>query len=167
MSEGTIHPLKHPVTVTLKSSAGEREETISFLTLRRMKAKDMRLADKIGGDVSTSIEMIAKLSGQPVAVIDDVDGAAHQAPLEDNNREAASMARTQTAPAKGVGGKRGHAAREGEAKSQGQQGSGSAGPRCRPPSKHRAAVRQRGGKPRQRRRGEPLNTSRDASAPRA
>ena len=73
MSEGTIHPLKHPVTVTLKSSAGEREETISFLTLRRMKAKDMRLADKIGGDVSTSIEMIAKLSGQPVAVIDELD----------------------------------------------------------------------------------------------
>ena len=75
MSEGTIHPLKHPVTVTLKSSAGEREETISFLTLRRMKAKDMRLADKIGGVILERCWNDKRKAFTAAADTDDMDAS--------------------------------------------------------------------------------------------
>jgi hypothetical protein len=67
------HTLRHPITQRFKDSAGEREEPITEVTLRRMKGKDMRLADRIDGDVAASLEMIAMLSGLTVKVVDELD----------------------------------------------------------------------------------------------
>ncbi|WCT72052.1 phage tail assembly protein [Sphingomonas naphthae] len=68
MSEIT-HPLKHPLSVTI----GTDREEITHITLRRPKARDMRVADEAIGTVAGTILLISKLSGQPVAVIDELD----------------------------------------------------------------------------------------------
>jgi hypothetical protein len=73
VSESGKHTLRYPITQRFRDSGGEREEEITEITLRRMKAKDMRLADKLGGEVSRSLEMIAALSGLPIRVVDELD----------------------------------------------------------------------------------------------
>ena len=73
MSEVT-HPLKHKIVLTKRSSQGETTEEITELTLRRPKAKDLRIMDKPMGEVAKTIELIAALSGHPTKVIDEVDG---------------------------------------------------------------------------------------------
>lgn len=73
MSEPRRYQLKQPVTVTFRSSSGERQEQLTELTLRtEIKAKDLRAIDGHDGDVAKAIAMIARLSGRSIAEIDEL-----------------------------------------------------------------------------------------------
>ena len=65
--------LKHPITTTFRSSAGEREETVTEVTVRRPKAKDLRVVDAATGEVAQAIALMAQLTTLTVAQIDDLD----------------------------------------------------------------------------------------------
>lgn len=73
MSEPIRYPLKHPVTITLRGPDGDRQETISELTLRRVKGKDMRALDGQGGEVAKTLALIAHISGHPLTIVDELD----------------------------------------------------------------------------------------------
>lgn len=73
------HPLLVPVTITKRRSNEEIVERIEELTVRRPKAKDLRIMDRPGGDVGKTIELLAALTGQPVKVIDELDQADMEA----------------------------------------------------------------------------------------
>ena len=63
-------------TLTLKTAittnVGDEEKIINTLIFRKPKAKDLRARDTAKGDVDATIRLIAALSGQPVAVIDEL-----------------------------------------------------------------------------------------------
>lgn len=65
--------LKEPITTTFKSSDGaQRQETITELTLRKPKAKDLLSLDTVTGDVSKTLALISALSGHPMLVIHEL-----------------------------------------------------------------------------------------------
>jgi hypothetical protein len=69
-----VRKLVYPVDVTMTGPDGERVEQIDTLRLRmRIKGKDMRTMDNHSGDIAKSIAMVARLSGQSFAVIDELD----------------------------------------------------------------------------------------------
>lgn len=73
MSAEFRYTLEHPVTLTLKSSSGEREETIIEIVLKPLtKTKQLRVLDQAEGEVAKSIVLVASLAGQPVSVIDEI-----------------------------------------------------------------------------------------------
>lgn len=67
--------LQYPITLTLKGAQGEREETIAELQFARPKAKHLRAMDKEAGEVGKLMALISALSGQPMRVIEAMDGA--------------------------------------------------------------------------------------------
>jgi hypothetical protein len=70
--------LKEPVVVTLKAAgADERTETISVLELHPFKARDLRAIDPFGDNHEGSkiLALIARMTRQPVKVIDELGGA--------------------------------------------------------------------------------------------
>lgn len=73
MSEPIRRELKHPLTLTLRGPEGERQEILSEVTFRRIKAKDLRATDDFAGDVAKSIALLSKSTGLPVAQIDELD----------------------------------------------------------------------------------------------
>ncbi len=71
-----VYALKYPVTVKHRANGGDvREERIEELSIRRLKAKDLREIDRQPGKMAQSLALIAALTGQPVHVIDDLDVA--------------------------------------------------------------------------------------------
>lgn len=66
--------LKAPITLTLKRAGGEaREEVISELEFHPFKARDMRAIDGLGENAGSIIlSLIARMTRQPVAVIDEL-----------------------------------------------------------------------------------------------
>lgn len=73
MSAPAIYPLKHPVTITLRGPDGERQETVSEVTLRRVKGKDLRATDDHSGEIAKTLALLAKITSQPMVVIDELD----------------------------------------------------------------------------------------------
>lgn len=73
MSAAAAIVLKHPITCTLKGPEGDREETISEVTLRRIKGKDLRVVDTVTGEVAATLALISKISGLPIAQVDQLD----------------------------------------------------------------------------------------------
>lgn len=68
-------PLKHPITLTFKGPNGEeREEIVTELSFKRLKAKMLRVMDGVKGEGSQAIALIATMTGQPIKVIDELDG---------------------------------------------------------------------------------------------
>jgi len=66
--DDNILHLSNPITVTV----GKEERTVSTLTFRAPKAKDLRVRDQAKGDVDATIRMIALLTNEPVQVIDEL-----------------------------------------------------------------------------------------------
>lgn len=73
MSAPVIYQLKHPITTVNRGGGQEREEQITEFTLRRIKAKDLRVTDDHAGDVAKTLALLARITGQPVLVIDELD----------------------------------------------------------------------------------------------
>lgn len=70
------HTLKHPITVTIKGPAGERDETITQLNFdfpERIKAKHLRATDGATGEVGKTLALLAAFGDQPVKVLDEMD----------------------------------------------------------------------------------------------
>lgn len=79
MSAPTMYTLRHAIVVTTRASDGaEREEVVKQageqLTLRRPKARDMKLMDSFDGrEIEGTIHMIAALSGLAVHEVEMID----------------------------------------------------------------------------------------------
>jgi hypothetical protein len=68
------YQLKHPITQRRQPRGGEvREEIIEIVTLRRLKAKDLRALDRIDGKFAQSLAVIAALSGLSTQIVDELD----------------------------------------------------------------------------------------------
>jgi hypothetical protein len=76
------HTLLEPVTIRFKGPAGEREETITEVQLRRPKGKDIRAMDRAEGDIGKTMALLARVSGLEPSVLDEMDGADVVALLE-------------------------------------------------------------------------------------
>ncbi len=74
VSQAAAYTLLFPVTY--KDAAGN-EATVTELKLRRPKAKDMRLLERVqnegGGDIAASLALLAAINGLPEAAIDELD----------------------------------------------------------------------------------------------
>lgn len=73
--------LQEPVTVTLKRAGeDEREHTISTLEVYRFRAKFLRALDHLADDAKGSqlIALMARMTDQPVKVIDELGGPDFQ-----------------------------------------------------------------------------------------
>lgn len=69
------YKLKHPIVRRLRAHGGEeREETITEITIRRLKAKDLRVVEKAAGKFSQSLALIGALTGLSPQVVDELDG---------------------------------------------------------------------------------------------
>jgi hypothetical protein len=64
-----------PVTVKLDEPIEFGSETISELTIRSPKAKDMRGLPMEGANIGHILDLVAKLCGQPPSVIDELGTA--------------------------------------------------------------------------------------------
>lgn len=76
MARQFSHPLKHPITVTIKGPSGERDETITQLNFNfpeRIKAKHLRATDGATGEVGKTLALLAAFGDQPVKVLDEMD----------------------------------------------------------------------------------------------
>jgi hypothetical protein len=63
-------------TVTLsKPITGPTGETVTAITLRRPKAKDMRAMDNAKGEIGKSLALAGQLSGIPAPLLDNLDGS--------------------------------------------------------------------------------------------
>lgn len=56
----TTHKLKYPITTT-------DGRTLTELTLRRPKGKDLRALDKVQGDVTRTLSLIASLAKEQIS----------------------------------------------------------------------------------------------------
>lgn len=73
MTEAT-YDLQYPIVQRRKASGGEiREETIDQVTIRRLRAKDLRMVDRIDGKVAQSLALIASLTGLSQTTVDELD----------------------------------------------------------------------------------------------
>jgi len=71
MSAPVTYQLKHPITFTFRGPDGEREETTSELTLRRIKGKDLRGMPP--GEVDQALHLIGKCTGLTPMQVDEID----------------------------------------------------------------------------------------------
>lgn len=74
VSQAATYTLLFPVTY--RDVAGS-EVTVAELKLRRPKAKDMRLLERVqnegGGDIAASLALLAAINGLPETAIDELD----------------------------------------------------------------------------------------------
>lgn len=74
VSQAATYHLLFPVTY--KDAAGT-EATVTELKLRRPKAKDMRLLERVqnegGGDIAASLALLAAINDLPETAIDELD----------------------------------------------------------------------------------------------
>lgn len=65
--------LKHPIEIRAKDS-GEIIETITEVTLSRVKGRHLKALDSVTGDYNQTLFLIAKMTGHPPSTIDEMDG---------------------------------------------------------------------------------------------
>ena len=74
VSQAATHTLLFPIIY--KDGAGN-EIAVTELKLRRPKAKDMRLLERVqnegGGDIAASLALLAAINGLPETAIDELD----------------------------------------------------------------------------------------------
>jgi len=76
--DGSItYPLDHPVVIQRRAagSATVTEETVSEVTVRRAKAKDLRVMDRHKGKMGQSLALISALTGLNEKQVDELDAA--------------------------------------------------------------------------------------------
>lgn len=73
MSEPIRYTLKYPIVTRLRGPDGEREETVRELTLRRVKARDIRAVDAQTGEVAKTLALLSQVTDQPAHIIDELD----------------------------------------------------------------------------------------------
>lgn len=66
-----VYPLRHPVE--LRNAAGDVTETVTALTLRRLKGRDMRALDGAKGNGSMLLAMLGASAGMPPSTVDQLD----------------------------------------------------------------------------------------------
>lgn len=71
MTDPTRYALKHPLVTKFRGPEGEREETLTELTLRRLKGKDLRHAP--GNQNDMVLHMIARSTGLTAMQVDELD----------------------------------------------------------------------------------------------
>jgi hypothetical protein len=67
------NPRPRTIEYVLKWPIEFGQETITVLTIRRLKGKDLRALRESGAEITNSLETIARLTAQPRAVIDEMD----------------------------------------------------------------------------------------------
>lgn len=68
------YQLQYPITLTHKVQGAEpREEVIDEVTVRSLKAKDLREVDKHEGKMAQNLALIGALTGLPPAAVDKLD----------------------------------------------------------------------------------------------
>lgn len=69
-----VFELKHPIEIRLKTADGERSEKISRVTVRRPKAKDMRIVDDYQTKpMALTLAMIERLTDLEPHAVDELD----------------------------------------------------------------------------------------------
>jgi hypothetical protein len=63
-----------PVVITLRKPITFGSRTITELTIRPCKGKDLRRIDERLGNTKTALSMAGWLSGEPTQVIDELEG---------------------------------------------------------------------------------------------
>lgn len=72
--EPIVYTLKHPVETHFRPKGGEeRIETLTEVTMRRPKARDLRVMDRYPGKVAQALALIQTLSGLNPAQVDELD----------------------------------------------------------------------------------------------
>lgn len=72
-AEAVVIHLDEPLTFTASKLDGER--SLEALTLpRRVKGKHLRAMDKVDGEISKSMALLAKMAGVPLHALDELDG---------------------------------------------------------------------------------------------
>lgn len=81
--DGETITLNHPITLTFnQGKPDERQETISEVSLRRPRTKDLRVVDGTGGDVAAAIALVARLTGLAIVQVDELDAEDFGAIME-------------------------------------------------------------------------------------
>lgn len=75
MSAPVIYPLKHPLTTRFRGPEGDREETVTELTLRRLRGGDLRAGATIANDELKGLFYIGKIAGLETHQVDGLDAA--------------------------------------------------------------------------------------------
>jgi Phage tail assembly chaperone proteins, E, or 41 or 14 len=69
------YQLKHPIVLRTKVQGGaENETTLEEVSVRRLKAKDLRMLDTVQGRMAQSLAIIAALTGLTAKAVDELDG---------------------------------------------------------------------------------------------
>ncbi len=67
--------LKYPVTTRLRGADAEtREETVTSVTVRRPKGRDLKAMDKHAGKNAQMLALIAAVTGLRADQVDEMDG---------------------------------------------------------------------------------------------
>lgn len=69
----TEYLLKVPIARTFRGPDGDRSETVDRVTVRPPKGRDMRVMDKVTGEIAQSLAMIAQLTGLEPYQVDELD----------------------------------------------------------------------------------------------
>lgn len=73
VSEPIRYQLKHPLTLTLRGPEGERQETKTELTLRRLRGKDLRGMSPGTSDEEKGLLLIGRSTGLSALEVDELD----------------------------------------------------------------------------------------------
>lgn len=70
----TTYELKFPIVLRARTQGGpEVETTLTELTVRQLKAKDLRMLDTVQGRIAQSLAIIAALTGLSAKAVDELD----------------------------------------------------------------------------------------------
>lgn len=67
--------LRKPITLEVKTGNGPKIKTVTEITIRPPKGKDLRRVDRTKSAIATSLDMASWLSGEPTQIIDELEGA--------------------------------------------------------------------------------------------
>lgn len=75
MTEPVIITLRKPVTLEVRTGGGTKLKTVTEITIRPPKGKDLRRVDRTKSPIAISLDMASWLSGEPPQIIDELEGA--------------------------------------------------------------------------------------------
>lgn len=74
MADDDTKPRSAPVTVTLRKPIQFGKETITEITIRPVKGRDLRQDNDGDSSMARTLAMLGRLSEQPIKVIDELEG---------------------------------------------------------------------------------------------
>lgn len=75
MTEPVTITLRKPVTLEVRTGNGAKTKTVTEITIRPPKGKDLRRVDRTKSPIAISLDMASTLSGEPSQIIDELEGA--------------------------------------------------------------------------------------------